>query len=300
MFERILVSVDEDHAHLEMVDKAARMLGEAGLLELFCCVHQALLGSGGLRSAEAERRARHAYMTQCEARLDHLADRIRLPHERVGTDVSWNAHLVQGVLTKVERFRPDLLVYPVSSHPGFLHHLLAPEDWKLLREATLPLLMTREHHWGSRLRLAVALDPFHPLDEPASLDGKLYGIAHHLARHLDAELHVLHSYQALPQSTIFDEHRVTDFAGLQEEVRHKHQQKLEAMLAPWRNEPGAAQLHLIEGELHHVVPDFVEQTGIDLLIVGNVPRGALDRLLSGSSAERLLDRVRCDLMVIKP
>ena len=76
--------------------------------------------------------------------------------------------------------------------------------------------------------------------------------------------------------------------------------KLEAMLAPWRNEPGAAQLHLIEGELHHVVPDFVEQTGIDLLIVGNVPRGALDRLLSGSSAERLLDRVRCDLMVIKP
>lgn len=300
MFGKLLVSVDEDSEHLALLEKAARLALTQGQLELFCCVYQAALEPGVAGMDEAQNRARHAYMTQCEGRLDHLAERIRLDSARIGTDVSWDSDRIEAVLRKCERFMPDLLLYPVSGEAGFLHHLLSPGDWKLLRRVEVPLLLARERRWCSHPRIAVALDPFHPRNEPAALDGKLFGMAHALAAQLEGELHVLHTYHALPQSAIFDEHRVTDFADLQREVEKTHRERLEAVLAPWQHEPGAAELHLLEGELHQRVGPFCDEHAIDLLLIGNVPRGALEHLLMGSSAERALERVRCDLLVVKP
>ncbi|MBV1786479.1 universal stress protein [Marinobacterium sp. D7] len=300
MFHKLLVNIDDDTEHLPMVEKAARLAACEGDLELFCVAFQPLIRSAGVFSEEAERRSRHAYMTQCEGRLDYLADRIRLDPSRVGTDVCWDENRAEAVLRKCERYSADLLVYPVSTQPVLLHHLLAPEDWRVLRKCPVPLLLSRDRNWPEHPRIAVALDPFHPLDEPAALDGKLFGIAHRLVRELEGELHVLHAFNALPQSAVFDEHRITDFAGLQANVAKEHRERLEALLAPWQKEAGAALLHLLEGELHQRVPRICEEQRIDLLIMGNVRRGLLERLLVGSSAERVLDRIHCDLMVVKP
>ncbi|MBR9882142.1 MAG: universal stress protein [Oceanospirillales bacterium] len=223
-----------------------------------------------------------------------------MDESRVGTDVSWDENRAAALLRKCERFNADLLVYPVSTQPALLHHLLAPEDWKVLRESPVPLLLSRDRPWPEHPRIAVALDPFHPRNEPASLDGRLFGMAHRLVRELEGELHVLHTYTALPQSAVFDEHRIADFEHMQEDVTREHRARLESFLEPWQKEPGAAELHLLEGELHQEVPRLCEELRIDLLIIGNVQRGLLERLLVGSSAERLLDRVHCDLMVVKP
>lgn len=300
MFHKLLVNIDDDTEHLPMVEKAAKLAACEGHLELFCVAFQSMIRSAGVFSEEAERRSRHAYMAQCEGRLDYLASRIRLDESRVSTDVCWDEKRAEAVLRKCERYNPDLLVYPVSNQPALLHHLLAPEDWKVLRKSPVPLLLSRDRPWPEHPRIAVALDPFHPLNEPAALDGKLFGMAHRLVRELEGELHVLHAFNALPQSAIFDEHRVTDFSGLQEHVAKEHRERLEALIAPWKHELGAAQLHLLQGELHHLVPRICEEQKIDLLIMGNVSRGVLERLLVGSSAERVLDRIQCDLMVVKP
>lgn len=300
MFHKLLVNIDDDTEHLPMVEKAARLAACGGHLELFCVAFQPLIRSAGVFSEEAERRSRHAYMTQCEGRLDHLAGRIRMDEARIGTDVCWDEKRAEAVLRKCERYNPDLLIYPVSNQPALLHHLLAPEDWRVLRDSPVPILLSRDRPWTEHPRIAVALDPFHPLNEPAALDGKLFGMAHRLVRELGGELHVLHAFDTLPQSAVFDEHRITDFAGLKEHVAQEHRARLEALLAPWQNEPGAAQLHLLQGELHQQVPRICDEQKIDLLIMGNVRRGALERLLVGSSAERVLDRVHCDLMVVKP
>jgi len=300
MFHKLLVNIDDEAEPLVMLEKAARLAQAEGQLELFSCVSLPLSLPGTGAGTEAEKRARHAYMTQSEGRLDHLAERIRLDSSRIGTDVCWGRDRVEALQKKCERFMPDLLLYPVATESGLLRRLLASDEWKVLRRIEVPLLLTRERPWGQHPRIAVALDPFHPRSEPAALDAKLFAMAHALATQLDAELHVLHTYEPLPQSAIFDEHRVTDFTGLQEDVMQQHRQQLEALLAPWQEEAGAAELHLLEGELHQQVAPFCEEYAIDLLLIGNVPRGTLDRLLLGSSAERVLNRIHCDLLVIRP
>ncbi|TCK09506.1 universal stress protein [Marinobacterium mangrovicola] len=300
MFNKLLVDVDEQREHLEMLEKAIRLSGTEGQLELFCCAYQPFIKGAGVFNAEAEKRSRHAYMVQCEGRLDHLAERIRIDPQRIGTDIAWDDDGAHALLRKCERFGADLVIYPVAPQSALLHHLLAPEDWKVLRECPVPLLISRDRSWPSHPRIAVAIDPFHSRNEPASLDTKLMQMAEALSLELEAELHVLHTYTMLPESAVFDEHQVTDFGYLQKKVVDEHQQRMEGLLAPWRHLEGAPEVHLMEGELHHLVPQFCKDQQVDLLIMGSVPRGALERLLLGSSAERILDRVSCDLMVIKP
>ncbi len=44
----------------------------------------------------------------------------------------------------------------------------------------------------------------------------------------------------------------------------------------------------------------VEELDADLLVMGTVSRGGVAGLLMGNTAERLLDRVDCSLLTIKP
>ncbi|WP_432698615.1 universal stress protein [Marinobacterium sp. YM272] len=300
MFQKLLVNVDEDKDQVEMLEKAIRLAGSDGRLELFCCVYQPILSGAEVFNEEAGKRSRHAYMVQCEGQLDHLAERIRIDQARVGTDIAWDEKRAHAVLQKCERFGADLLVYPVSTQPVLLHHLLAPEDWQVLRQCAVPLLLSRNKRWPEHPRIAVAIDPFHARNEPASLDTKLLNLALGLAQALEAELHVLHTYATLPESAIFDEHEITDYASLQDKVAAEHNRRMKDLMAPWSDQPGAPEVHLLEGELHQLVPKFCKEQAVDLLIIGNVSRGALERLLLGSSAERILDKVSCDLMVVKP
>ena len=59
-------------------------------------------------------------------------------------------------------------------------------------------------------------------------------------------------------------------------------------------------LHLEDGEVHKVIPDMVQREHIDLLVMGSIARGFLDRFLIGSSVERIADHVNCDILLVKP
>ncbi|MGH8313881.1 MAG: universal stress protein, partial [Steroidobacterales bacterium] len=45
---------------------------------------------------------------------------------------------------------------------------------------------------------------------------------------------------------------------------------------------------------------YVAENEIDIMVLGAVARSSLQRVLIGSTAERLLDRLPCDILVIKP
>jgi nucleotide-binding universal stress UspA family protein len=49
-----------------------------------------------------------------------------------------------------------------------------------------------------------------------------------------------------------------------------------------------------------VIQELVERHAADLLVMGSVSRGGIAGLLLGNTAERLLDRVHCSLLTIKP
>lgn len=64
----------------------------------------------------------------------------------------------------------------------------------------------------------------------------------------------------------------------------------------------SVELHIVEGQS---TPDaailkFIEDQQIDLLLMGTIARGGLDRLSIGNTAERLVTNVPCSMVAVKP
>lgn len=64
--------------------------------------------------------------------------------------------------------------------------------------------------------------------------------------------------------------------------------------------PAGTRRHLLCGAPSAAIQEVVQRRDADLLVMGSVSRGGIAGLLLGNTAERLLDRVQCSILTIKP
>lgn len=286
--KKLLVHVDSDKSYPALFDKAVRLAAENGEAHLLCSTNQP-------DSAWTESLARKA-----EKQLRAVSEQDERPDLVVSSEGIDEDEPLPPLLTAIHEQQPDLVLFPIEPGSLLFHLIQPPESWTLIRDADVPVLLSQRKTWKRPIRIAAAIDPFNVNDRPIELDLKLLRWGRDLSHRMGAEFHVVHAYTTLPQSAIFDEHVIADYGELQEHVEAQHRQRIAQLMAPWTDEPGAAEVHLLQGEFHQVLPEFCDDQQIDLLLVGNVHRGWLERLLLGSSVERIIDNIRCDLLVLKP
>jgi universal stress protein E len=56
---------------------------------------------------------------------------------------------------------------------------------------------------------------------------------------------------------------------------------------------------MVAGRTSDVLQDLVAEKDIDLLVMGAVARNRLKRIFLGSTAERVLEHLSCDVLVVK-
>ena len=161
------------------------------------------------------------------------------------------------------------------------------QDWELIRECPVPLLLASERPWSDERRLLVAVDPVHERDKPAELDAALLAAAGNLDAQLFGTLHVAH---------VFDPEAVPP--RFRDAVRDHHRQRLRELVEPLGLPEEA--VHYREDHVPTGLMKLTEELGIDLLVTGAVKRGRLERILVGATAERVLDLVACDVLTVKP
>lgn len=298
---KMLVNMTTNEPTDSLLDKAIR-IGDAAhsSIELFQCGYQSYPSSMNMISPSLLENIQHQRLRDMEKDLDRIASSYRHKPYSIGTDVAWAKDVTDGVLTKAERFQPDLILHEVAEHPHLLHRLLAPQDWLLLRQAQTPLLLCKERPWPEHVRIVACIDPFHEHDQATQVDQHILDYASELANALGAELHLLHTYAQIPQAAIFDDTVIGDFETLHRRMREEHQLKLQQVIKEYDASFDLGLLHVQEGEFHKVLPQFVHQQSINIVVMGSLARGMIDRLLLGSSVERVLDAIPCDVLVIKP
>jgi nucleotide-binding universal stress UspA family protein len=57
---------------------------------------------------------------------------------------------------------------------------------------------------------------------------------------------------------------------------------------------------LRRGEPQQVIPEFVVSEGIDVLVMGTVARRGIAGMLIGNTAERVLRKLPCSVLTVKP
>lgn len=297
----ILVFVDPTVSVHPAVDKAAVLAAKLNArLELYVCDTRA---TRDMRLLESHKQAPH---TRATINLKPMLETLARPLRERGIDVTTESEyanvLHEGLLDRAKRTTADLIVKDTHHHTLAQRTFLTNTDWELIRGSPIPVLLTKEYPWQPSPRILAAVDPGHVNDKPESLDQEILDRAQSLAKQLGGELHAAHAYVPLtvaatadavlaPMATTLD----PSVFELEEKQQHD---RLRALTEPYGI--GANKLHLELGVASEVLPHLSKQLDADLLVMGAVARRGLAKIFIGSTAERVLERLPCDVLVVKP
>lgn len=296
---QLLVVIDPTQEAQPALEQAAWLARSSGAaLELLVCEFEPALEGSLVFDDRQTEQARAALLAHRHARLEALAAPLRAEGLQVQVETRWGKPLHRMILARVEELKPDLLFKAATHSHGLLERLrLSNTCWQLLRHCPVPLWLVHPGQWRGQ-RLCAALDPLHSADKPAHLDHRLIATARELAERLQLDAHYLHCYAPLPRSLVFDAELVATYDAYVERGSRQHRQAFEQLLAPYAIP--ASHRHLEQGYPEEVIPRFVRDRQVDLLLMGAVARGHLDNALIGNTAERVLEALECDLLVLRP
>jgi len=297
--DTILTIVDPTAVTQPAVVKAVQLAQALkARVELFVCDYRA-----GLEAAGAEG-ARATLLEHRRSMLEELA----APHRKGGIEVSIDAAfdnpLHEGLLKKIAKARPDLVVKDTHYHNLMRRTLITNTDWHLIRSCTAPLLLVKPTHWTPQLCTLAAVDPGHAADKPAALDHAICEWAVTLATALRGEAHAVHMYfptallvatgvtgMPLTVTTAADQHLIED-------ERRARLRAVHEVTTPHGIARDRARVVL--GSAVDLLAEEAERVRADVVVMGAVARSRLQRLFIGHTAERVLDHLPCDVLVVKP
>lgn len=303
--DRILAVVDPTVDVQPAVAKAARLARASGaVLELFICDYDPALSGRPFAETEALRTLREEFLAERTEYVEDLADELRTGGLNVETHVHWDNPLYEGILRRVREFPPDLIVKDTHYHSPLRRSLFTNTDWQLIRSCPVPLLLARQTDWPARPLVLAALDPDRRHDKPAALDGDILDTANVLARALGGTVEAVHAFfpaallaatSGMAGAPIAADMTLTD---LLETERQRVTADVREVARAGGLEPSAVRV--LQGSAADLLPRHAEATHAAMMVMGAVARGRVRELFIGSTAERVLDRLSCDVLVVKP
>jgi len=300
---RALAIIDPTVTEQPALERArwfARKTGAA--LELFICEYDQYLAGERFFDSASLTRARKSLMSSHERRLNKLAEDICEDGIDVSVDAQWDHPLHDGIVRKVLRSKPDMVFKDTHYHTAIKRSLFSNTDWNLIRNCPTPLWLVKPAEIGEQISIIAAVDPVHERDKPAELDHRILAVAKRLRDQLHGRLSVLHAFDPSPAYAVSADSMAFPISApmneMMEALKNKHKQAVAELMQG--QGVAAEDIHVVEGDTRELLIALAEQVDANLVIMGAVSRGILRRLVLGSTAERVLDHVPCDLLIVKP
>jgi len=210
----------------------------------------------------------------------------------------WGTPFHEMVLARVAATRPDLVVKHSVHHNRIERTLFTGSDWHLIRDCPAPLLLVKDPARLVLARMLVCVDPLHAHDKPAALDHRLLRTAALLAGPLAGEGHALHVFSIPPPVTVIGDAYIAAAAVQPTDATVENATAALRELAALHALP-PARARVRVGRPAREILDEAAALEADIVIMGAVSRGRLDRWFVGSTAEVVLDRLACNVWVEK-
>lgn len=282
--------------------RIARALGAP--LELFACEFDQAMEGSHFRVTERLEAARDARVAARLEWLETKAAPLRAQGLDVQTAAVYDNPRHEAVARRALASKAALVVMRTHYHEWLARATLSAADWQLIRICPPPLLLVKGGEWPDAPKLLAAVDPSHRGDRHARLDHAILDLAERLAAALGAETSVAHcvfsmaSLESTAAMAMMPGAFGTSLDGYAGDLA-KHLRESVLRLLEGRAIP-AANMRIAEGRPEKELPRLVDELGMQLLITGGISRSRLEQVFIGGTAERLLDRVNCDLLVVKP
>jgi universal stress protein E len=303
--DRILAVLDPTTEAQPALAKAATLARRSGAtLELFICDFDPSLSGRPFFDTDKLRQLREEFVAERLEYLEDTAEDLRAEGLAVETHVHWDNPTYRGVVRRVEESSPDLVVKDTHYHTVLRRTLFTNTDWSLIRACPAPLLLAKAVEWPDTPRVLAALDPGHVGDKPAELDHDILEWSELVAARMGGEVHAVHAFfpAALLAATATLAGMPLASGMTSAEIVEAERKRIAAQLdgIVGAHQLPAQRVHLEQGAATEVLPRMADQLNAALVVMGAVSRSRLQEVFLGSTAERVLDRISCDVLVVKP
>jgi universal stress protein E len=214
---------------------------------------------------------------------------------------TWDFPSHEAIVRRVLATDADLVIAAVQPKSVGSRLLLANTDWELIRKCRCPVLIAKTRRPGRRPAVIAALDPFHVHDKPAALDRQILRAGRYFARELRGALHAFHAYMPVTYIAPAPAGQALALA-LPPEMEAVHAAQVEQVFDRAVATAGIPprRRHLEMGVTQDELSRIVKETGAELVVMGAISRSGLKRVFIGSTAENAIDRLDCDVLIVKP
>jgi universal stress protein E len=305
-FRRILIAVkDPQHAPKVAFAKAGEIARAYGAkVELFHAIADPVItdslrhGGRALSRSEAMQRI----LDERGKHLNRLARAKTLHGVKCSVHVAWDFPAHEAIVRRALDSKADLVVLESVRHLPGANLVMTHSDWELIKSCPCPLLLARagrDYRGGVML---AAVDPLHSHDKPAALDHELLRLGGSLAKSLQTELDLVHAYLPLSYHAYTAPGEPVAPVWLPPAVENTHRERIGKRLAQLarRYKIPRTRQHLVLGDASSEVPAMAKRNRVKLVLMGAVSRRGLSRLFVGHTAQRALNRMPCDVLVVKP
>lgn len=300
---KILSVVDPTAADQPALRRARWLAEHTGAeLELFVCYYNEYISGHRLSDSPWLENARAQVIANHVKNLEELAEPVRKKGITVKTVVAWDHPLHEGIVRQADNCGADIVIKDTHHHSAVARALFTNTDWSLIRTCPLPLWLVKPGEIEGRPTFIAAIDPMNEHDKPASLDDKILQLTKLLSNKLDGDVHAFHSYDprivaatATANAYIPISMPLDDF---EKQMHDDHYTRFNEIAS--FHGLADSNIHLVNGLTHEELPRTATTVGANVVVMGAVARNRWKRLFIGATAERTLEHLPCDLLIVKP
>lgn len=249
------------------------------------------------KSGELER----AMIEIQEEFVDQLASSAREEGLDVTTHIINERPIADAILAYAEQIEPKFLMKGTQYHSGAERSMLVDTDWQLARTCPFPIWFVKNSERELAPVVVAAVDPTHSHDKPAVLDDTIIQTSKSVAELIGADVHLFHSYERLTELGTQAIRRIKpvklEIDKIDKRIQKEHREALDALAE--RNDVAAEFVHQLPGRTRELLPSFVRSRNAQLVVMGALSRWGIKRMVIGSTAERVMDHLPCDILIVR-
>ena len=300
--DKILVIIELDSSPRAIVDRAVWVakLADCELELLLCDPTASALGDGFFVSNEAKEIGQKIRQAQ-EEMIDELAEHARKEGVTVTTDVLEERPVADGVLARALDSNPRYIIKGTQYHSVAKRGIMIDTDWQLIRICPYPLWLVKPGDFREEPVIIAAVDPTHEHDKPAALDQAIIDAAKSIAGPVGGDVHLFHTYERLlgigwEANKTFKSIKLP-IDEIDKRMKKEHREALDALAEG--NGFDKKHTHQLPGRTRELLPTFARSKKADLVVMGGLARWGIRRMVIGSTAERVLDHLPCDVLIVR-
>lgn len=300
---RILAVIDPTTTEQHALARAAWLAGHLGAeLQMLVCFYNEYLSGDRLFDSPSLEKARQEVLEHQQKHLEELAAPLRDQGISVTTLAVWDHPLFEGIVRQAIASKASIVVKDTHHHSAFERALLTNTDWNLIRTCPVPVWLVKPQEFSDKPVFVAAIDPMNQNDKPAALDDEILQLSKLFTSKVGGDLHAFHSYDPriavatatanayIPVSLPYDE--------IEQQMHEDHQKRFSEITQFHKLDD--SKTHLVAGLAHEELPQIATELDADVVVMGAVARNRWKRLFIGATAERTLEHLPCDLLIIKP